>query len=200
MSVATLRESGLGPKLEAVLARLCQKLGSLYKTQAVKLPYLVDVIATHDFGRRVTEATFEAWKQGVVAREAYVGVTYPVPGTPFAIEQPEYDEGWTIRLAGEVPDILVPQELEIVDFVAEKYGRLSVAELGALTKALNPEISLESWGSNTRAAVNEDAYARLSETWQSLWIQLPSLDLTDSSLWSEPIEDADEYCKVLFSV
>ena len=33
----------MNPKLSAVLARLCERLGPLFSTQAVKLPYLVDV-------------------------------------------------------------------------------------------------------------------------------------------------------------
>jgi uncharacterized phage-associated protein len=197
---AKARQPGIGPKLEAVLARLCERLGSLYKTQAVKLPYLVDVIAAHKLGHRITDATFEAWKQGVVAREAWVGVTYPRADCRFKVEQPEFDEGWTVTLAGKPAVELSPEELAIVDLVADQYGSMTAQDLGSLTKALNPEIPREQWGSNTQAAVNEDAYARLSESWQSLWRELPFLDLTDPSNWSEPIEDPDEHFRVLFSV
>ena len=198
MRPTLIRESGFGPKLEAVLARLCQKLGCLYKTQAVKLPYLVDVIAAGELGHRITDATFEAWKQGVVAREAWVGVTYPTSGSLFRIERPDYDEGWTITLQGKPPERLSKDELRVVDRVAEEYGRMSAQDLGALTKAMNPDLPRELWGSNAKPALDEDAYARLSEGWQSLWRQLPALDLTDESQWSEPIEDPDEYFRVLF--
>jgi hypothetical protein len=57
---------------------------------------------------------------------------------------------------------------------------------------------LEAVGSNTQPAINEDVCAHLSEGWQNLWRQLPFLDLTDSSKWSEPIEDPDEYFRVAF--
>jgi len=77
---------------------------------------------------------------------------------------------------------------------------MTAQDLGSLTKALNPEIPREQWGSNTQAAVDEDAYARLSEGWQSLWRELPFLDLTDPSKWSEPIEDPEEHFRALFSV
>ncbi|MBW8874414.1 MAG: SocA family protein [Acidobacteria bacterium] len=196
MKVKT-RQPVFGPQLEAVLARLCERLGSLYKTQAVKLPYLVDVVAAEKLGRRITDATFEAWKQGVVAREAWVGVTYPREGC-FKIEQPEYDEGWTVRLAGRPSVRLSPEELAIVDFVADQYGAMTAQDLGSLTKSLNPEIPREKWGSNTEPAINEDAYARLSEGWQNLWRALPFLDLTDQSQWSDPIEDPDEYFRAAF--
>jgi uncharacterized phage-associated protein len=197
---AKARQPGFGPKLEAVLARLCERLGSLYKTQAVKLPYLVDVIAAHDLGHRITDATFEAWAQGVVAREAWVGVTYPPAGCLFRVERPEFDEGWTIKLAGKPSAGLSPEELRVVDFVADRYGAMTVQDLGALTKALNPAIPRERWGSNTQPAINEDAFARLSESWQTLWRELPFLDLSDPSQWSEPIEDPDEHFRALFRV
>lgn len=177
MGPSTLRESSIGPKLEAVLASLCERLGSLYKTQAVKLPYLVDVIAVKELGRRITDARFEAWKQGVVAREAWVGVTYPPAGCVFQIERPDFDEGWTIRLAGKPEARLSEDELRIVGFVAERYGSMNAQDLGTLTKALNPQIPRERWGSNAEPAVDEDAYARLSEGWQSFWRpELPGSD------------------------
>jgi uncharacterized phage-associated protein len=198
MRPTLIRESGFGPKLEAVLARLCQKLGSLYKTQAVKLPYLIDVIAVAELGHRITDATFEAWKQGVVTREAWVGVTYPPSGCPFRIERPDYDEGWTITLQGAPAERLSDDQIRIVDRVAEEYGRMSAQDLGALTKALNPGIPKERWGSNARPAFDEDTYARLSAGWQSLWRQLPDLDLTDETQWGEPIDDPDEYFRAVF--
>ncbi|HEV2843416.1 MAG TPA: Panacea domain-containing protein [Thermoanaerobaculia bacterium] len=164
----------------------------------MKLPYLVDVIAVKDLGRRITDATFEAWRQGVVAREAWVGVTYPREGCVFQIEQPEYDEGWTVRLAGMPSARLSPEEIQIVDYVAEHFGSMTAQDLGTLTKALNPEIPRESWGSNTQPAINEDTYSRLSEGWQNLWRTLSSHDLADESKWSEPIDDPDEYFRSVF--
>ena len=198
MRANRMREPAIDPKLEAVLARLCEKLGSLYKTQAVKLPYLVDVIAVKELGKRITNARFEAWKQGVVARDAWVGVTYPREGCIFEIERPDYDEGWTIRLAGRPEAELGAEELKIVDFVAERYGSMNAQDLGVLTKALNPEIPRERWGSNAQPAINEDAYARLSEGWQSFWRILSTQDLTDESNWGAPIDDPDEYFRAVF--
>jgi uncharacterized phage-associated protein len=133
MRPTSIREPVFGPRLEAVLARLCQKLGSLYKTQAVKLPYLVDVISAAELGHRITEATLEAWKQGVVAREAWVGVTYPPKGCLLRVERPEYDEGWTITLQGTPPERLSEEEIRVVDRVAGEYGRMSAQDLGTLT-------------------------------------------------------------------
>jgi uncharacterized phage-associated protein len=184
----------LEPKLEAVLARLCQRLGPLMKTNAVKLPYLVDVVSTHALGRRITEATHQTWDHGVVAREVYVFITHGKGGRRFAVEAHSYSEGGQlIRLQGDPPSILTPEEEEVVDYVAELYGHLSPTSLGYLTKSLNPEVGEEAWGSNQEPDVSEDAYAHLSASWQTLWNELPVLNLGDESQWGELIEDADEY-------
>ena len=55
--------------------------------------------------------------------------------------------------------------------------------------ATRPEIAPEEWGSNRKAVVDENAYARLSEGWQEFYRCLPDLDLDDKSQWGDPIED-----------
>ena len=63
--------TGMNPRMTAVLARLCEQLGPLFKTQAVKLPYLVDVVAKSVLGHTIANGTYQAWEHGVVAREVY---------------------------------------------------------------------------------------------------------------------------------
>ena len=53
-------------KLILVLERICERLGSVNKTQAVKLPYLVDTVAARVLGRPITSAAYETWRHGVV--------------------------------------------------------------------------------------------------------------------------------------
>src|SRR3954447_22102207 len=60
----------LPPILEAVLVRL-GRTTDLNVTQAVKLPYLVDVIAMHILGRQITEGTHQAWDYGVVTSQIW---------------------------------------------------------------------------------------------------------------------------------
>ncbi len=185
-----LKSLTLEPKLEAVVARLCEKLGPLYTTKAVKLPYLVDVVAQHALGRRVTGGTHETWRFGVVTREVYrfakhgsheIGI--------FTVEEEPFTEGTLLKCKGLPRAELTADEREIVDFVAEEYGSLDTNTLGEMTKALNTEIPPEEWGSNHAARVDEDAYVRLGSGWQEFARRLPYLDLDDRSLWSEPIED-----------
>ena len=47
----------------------------------------------------------------------------------------------------------------------------------------------ETWGTNQLAAINEDAFLRLSPAWQSLCERISEQDLDDRSRWSEPIND-----------
>lgn len=64
-------DAGMNPRLTAVLSRLCERLGPLFKTQAVKLPYLVDVVAGSVLGHAIADGTYQTWEHGVVAKEVY---------------------------------------------------------------------------------------------------------------------------------
>ena len=187
----------LDPKLEAVLARLCKKLGWITTTRAVKLPYLVDVVARHHLGAPITNGTHETWEHGVVTGEVW---SYIQRGgdinDPFIIKGHSYSEsGKQISLEGEPDEALSPEEEAIVDLVAETYGRLDAGTLGKLTKTLNTQFAPQAWGQNHKAAVDEDAYARLAEGYQAFAARLPYLDFSNREDWSEPIEDPGEYLR-----
>jgi uncharacterized phage-associated protein len=188
----------LNPKLEAVLARLCERLGALTKTKAVKLPYLVDVVAFQELGHRITEGTHQTWDYGVVTREVFSFITHNRNAQGlFAIEPHDYSEGGQqIRLrAHPKPGLLGTDEEALVDAVAIRYGRLDADSLGKLTKRINTHLDAGAWGSNHAAAVDEDAYARLADGWQAFCELLPDLDLTDETQWGEPIDDPREHLR-----
>lgn len=163
------RRPVLAPKLEAVLARLIAESpnGELAKTQAVKLPYLVDVVAQHVLGHRITSGRYAPWAHGVVATEIYDLITSarfggePLEGTPFEVyEPPGFEDRQTVALMSEAPDLLTEEEAEVVDFVAIQYARLDASRLGQLTKQMNPHIA--TWPSPGKAVrVNEPAYEAL---------------------------------------
>lgn len=188
----------LAPKLEAVLAQLCTKIGPLAKTKAVKLPYLVDIVAQHHLGRPVTGSDHQTWDYGVVTREVYRFLTHGSSDDRFVIEDSPYSEGAVqIRFIGEPISVLTQEESAVVDAVAEIYGSLDAFSLGAMTKSLNTDLSRSDgepvWGSNHRAHIGEDAYGRLSESRRDLFQQLQALDFSDRSRWGEAIEDTDAY-------
>jgi uncharacterized phage-associated protein len=188
----------LSPKLEAVLARLCQRLGALATTRAVKLPYLVDVVAAHYLGRPITDGTHQTWDHGVVTNEvwSYIQNGGDIQG-PFDVTGHNLNEkgGKQISLGGVPDDELSPDEETIVDLVADNYGRLDADSLGRLTKTLNTHFDKRVWGKNQKAAVNEDAYARLSEGYQAFANRLQHLNFADEKKWGEPIDNPYEYLR-----
>lgn len=195
---STSNGNALSAPLAAVLGNLCRKLGPLIKTRAVKLTYLVDVVANSELGRPITGGTHQTWDYGVVTTEVYRAFTRGQVGPLFAIEPHEYSEsGFQLRLVGSPPP-LEEGERQIVEDVAERFGRWSAEDLGMLTKAMNSHLGPEAWGKNNRASIGEDAFARLSESALRLHRRLPDLDLEDRSQWGEPIRDAKSFAKSVF--
>jgi uncharacterized phage-associated protein len=180
-------------KLEAVLVRLCQGR-TISITQAVKLPYLVDVVAQHAIGRVIVGGTYEAWDYGVVTKEAWTMLRHDPPSSLAVEVHPYHESEFSVRSTGTATT-LTKEELEIVDFVAEKYLALSSASLGRLTKEMNPQIMMECWGTNQKASTDEDAYFRLSDEWKQTKQSLTVHDFDDESKWGEPITDPVEYVR-----
>lgn len=206
----------LEPKLEAVLAELCARLsGRIGITHAVKLPYLVDIVAAATLGHRITDATYEAWDYGVVSPEVWRFVRHGSGGGPFKTADRKYSEGGReLRLVGKPPaGVLTEREREVVALVADRFGKLSAANLGALTKSLNPEV--QRWGSNevaiedrptaagggrpktpassVRVDADADSFYRMGDDWQRIYRRLRTSDLEDRSLWGEEITDANVF-------
>lgn len=191
--------AGLGQqeKLYAVLARLCQRLGVLSRTQAVKLPYLVDVIATKYLGRSVTSAKYEAWRYGVVSPDVW-SMTRNAGFGVFDVKFEPYSEaGVAVSLKDDrvsaLVGLLAEDEIAIVDAVADRFGVLRYDDLGALTKRMNPSIG--GWGSNTEVGTGQAAFDHLDSSWQRLLQRLDSLDLSDRSLWVKVSGDAREFAR-----
>jgi len=180
----------LPPKLEAVLIRL-GKAKPLNVTQAVKLPYLVDVVAMHVLGRRITEGHHQAWDHGVVTSEVWHYLNKSESSSVFHLELVPWSEEKRVVIDAAEPHELTPEEEAIVDFIAQELV-LKAGELGRLTKFMNPEIS--AWGNGNRnAGLGPDAYDRLSQDYQEMAELVASLtvdQLRRSSTKVEDIEDA----------
>lgn len=147
-------------KLVAILARLCQERGDLWTTQAVKLPYLVDLVAMHVLGHRLTRSHHKTWTYGVVTARAWGLIKKQEGGRYFEVYGDPYAEGARLRLLDHsVVERLTDEETAIVDFVAQEFGDMTPADLGQLTKDLNPEV--DQWGGRQAIELSEDAYRRL---------------------------------------
>ena len=193
--MAAMKTRSLPSKLEAVLARLSERAGPLTKTQAVKLPYLVDVVAQRALGRPIARGRYETWELGVVTREVYAFMTYSEGDDWLAVVNHDYSEGGRqLRLKQARTSPLSPEELVVVDLVADEFGGVDASRLGLLTKSLNTHLRPEVWGSNHTPELGEDAYARLATGWLRFFEALPSLDIDDPSLL-KPVGEPREHVK-----
>jgi len=180
----------LPPKLEAVLIRL-GRAASLNVTQAVKLPYIVDLVAVHVLGRRITEASHEAWDKGVVASEAWHYMTKCEDSTSLHLEPVPFSEEKKLVVDAEADDgALTPDEAAIVDAVAEGFAHIRAADLGRLTKLVNPDIT--AWGSNQPGGLTEDAYERLDGDYQAMAEAVSRITLEQLAARSERIESIED--------
>ncbi len=184
--------NSLPPKLEAVLVRLVET-GKLNKTQAVKLPYLVDVVAQRVLGRPFTEGHHQAWKHGVVTAEAWRHLDRGDESSVFILEPVPWSEEKRVRLNEDCEPAesdLTDEEQRIVDSVIAEFGEAPAAELGRMTKCMNPQIT--SWGRNGVADTGPDAYDRMSPEYQEMAEAASSWTLGRLYRESEPVADLEE--------
>ena len=184
--------NSLPPKLETVLVRLVES-GKLNKTQAVKLPYLVDVVAQRVLGRPITEGHHQAWEYGVVTSEAWRYLDKSDESSVFVLEPVPWSEEKRVRLNENykpgVP-VLTEEEERIVESVIAEFGETPAGELGRMTKRMNPQIT--SWGRNGVADTGTDAYDRMSLEYQEMAEAASSWTLDRLRRESEPVTDLEE--------
>jgi len=181
----------LPPKLEAVLIRLCRDR-SLNKTQAVKLPYLVDVVAIHVLGHKITEGTHQTWDHGVVASEAWHYFDRCETSAGLRLEPVPWSEkeNRVVVEIEEPPGRLTSEEQSVVDFVKERYASRTAGELGKLTKFMNPEAP--KWGSNQFADLGPEAYDRMSPSYRRMAARIESISLEDLIQSSRPAQNLED--------
>lgn len=180
----------LPPKLEAVLIRLGRTV-NLNVTQAVKLPYLVDVVARYVLGVPITEGTHEAWENGVVTSEIWHHFDKCEESPVCHLEPVPFSEERRVVIdAEEQESALTPEERRVVDFVAEEYGLTRATHLGRMTKIMNPHIL--KWGNNREADTGADAYDRMSEDYQEMAQAVASITLDHLRRHSNPVEDIED--------
>ncbi len=184
--------NSLPPKLEAVLVWLVET-GKLNKTQAVKLPYLVDVVAQRVLGRPITEGHHQAWEHGVVTAEAWRYLDKGDESSVFFLEPVPWSEEKRVRLNEDCKpgtSELTDQEQRIVDSVIAEFAETPAGELGRMTKRMNPQIT--SWGRNGMADTGTDAYDRMSPEYQEMAEAASSWTLDRLRMESEPVTDLEE--------
>lgn len=180
------------PKLEAVLVRLCARAPKkLSITQAVKMPYLVDVLASHVLGRPVSEGRHETWQHGVVTSQAWHYLQALPPGASLDVTSVPFSEEYRVEAVGEPStDALSDEERRIVDFVAEEYAFIAATELGEMTKRMNPAV--RSWGRNRPADLGGDAYERMTPEYLEMSEAVTNVSIDQLQQHSTPISDPED--------
>lgn len=171
--------TALPPKLEAVLVRI-GRAKALNVTKAVKLPYLVDVVANQVLDRPITEGHHEAWDHGVVTVEAWRALDRSEESDSLGLSRSPYSEEKRLTVSDSCDDsALSEQEADVVDAVLDLFADLSASELGEMTKMMNP--SIVRWGSNREAGISGDQYERMSPEYQEMAAAVAALKPTDFS-------------------
>jgi uncharacterized phage-associated protein len=184
-----INSQDLPPKLKAVLLRL-GKSATLNTTQAVKLPYFVDVIANYVLGYRITEGTHEAWQYGVVTAEVWRYLNQANDSPILHMEPVPFSEEKRLVIDAEPGPDLTPDEQRIVDFVAEEFTTVRAVDLGRITKLMNPDIP--SWGSSREPDLGEDAYDRMSQDYLDMAEAVAAVTLDRLRRESVPVEDIED--------
>jgi len=171
--------------------RLCKRVPHpLNTTQVVKLPYLVDVLASHVLGQAITGGHHQAWKHGVVTSEAWQHLSHG-PSSVFRVHPIRFSEETEVEVLDESSEeILSDDERRIVDFVAEEYAFVSATELGLLTKRMNPAI--RSWGGSRAADLSEDAYERMSPQYLEMAESVAEVSLDRLREESRPVASPED--------
>ena len=181
----------LPPKLEAVMVRLCKSV-PLNKTQAVKLPYLVDVVAHRVLGRPISEGSHQAWDHGVVTSEAwhFLRACSREP-QQFDVQPVPSSEEERISVSNDArDDALSEDEKRVVDYVIQEFSMLRAGELGPMTKLMNPEIS--TWGINRPADIGPDAFERMTDEYQDMAMDVARTSLDYLRRYSVPVGSIEE--------
>lgn len=191
----TVKESG-NEKLMLVLERICERLGSVNKTQAVKLPYLAEAISSRVLGHPMTDAAYETWQHGVVCRPLYQLLTDQGGCGRFHVEPRAYvEDEYTVSLPvpATASDGLTAAELAIVDHVVDEFGDMTARELGLLTKRMNPTVAPTGWGRRQAADVSENAYERLTPAYQEMVAQFQTISLGELREGSTTVDDPRDW-------
>ncbi len=183
-------KKSLPKKLEAVLLRLGSAT-QLNITQAVKLPYLVDVVAKQVLGRTITEGVHQAWDHGVVTRQVWHHLSRDGESLLFHLEPvPFSEEKKLVVNENSEDDVLTGDERAVVDIVAQEFSSMSATDLGRMTKIMNPEIS--SWGTDRQASIEAEAFDRMSDDYQAMAEQVATLTLDRLRRDYEPVTNIED--------
>lgn len=119
-------------KLGNALVYLSARINDLTKTKILKLVYLLDEISIRKSGIPIFNLTYKVWKFGPVATELYIDLSEDLHLMKNYIQLAPASNVFQ-PVSGFCDDEFSDNEIELIDFVIEKYGDKSASELVNIT-------------------------------------------------------------------
>jgi uncharacterized phage-associated protein len=117
-------------KVGNTLIYLSDKIGNLSKTKALKLIYILDEISIKQSGIPFFNLKYKVWKFGPVSEELFIDLSSEVTLLKHFIKRSSEDGSTIIEPLGHFnDDEFSDNDIELMDFVVQKFGNQSAKEL-----------------------------------------------------------------------
>ena len=125
-------------KVGNAIIYLSRKIPYLSKTKALKLLYILDELSIKKSGIPYFNLKYKVWKFGPVSEEIFIDLSSETTLLKAYIERSS-DEGTTIinPIADFNDDEFSDNDIELLDFVVERFGKQNAKELVSYTHRKN---------------------------------------------------------------
>jgi uncharacterized phage-associated protein len=121
-------------KIGNTIIFLTTRIPNLSKTRLLKLIYLLDEISIRQSGLPFLNLDYKVWKFGPVANDLFVELSdSPSMLKSYIDKKREGDQVYIIPKKGFDDDEFTQKEIELMNFVVERFGTLGRAELIDIT-------------------------------------------------------------------
>lgn len=125
-------------KIGQTIIFLSEKIADLSKTKLLKLLYILDEISIKKNGLPLLNLKYKVWKFGPVSEELFIDLSSEI--TLLAKFINKNNEEGVKKITAKIPfsdDEFSDNDIDLMNFVAEKYGTLSAKELISYTHRIN---------------------------------------------------------------
>lgn len=137
IAYVTFNENQLD-KIGNTVIYLSQKIPQLSKTKLLKLLYILDEISIRRSGIPILNLTYKVWKFGPVSEELFIDLSSEPKLLGKFIEKSSTDGvNLIVSTAPFIDDEFSENDIELLDFVIEKFGNKSAKELISYTHRVN---------------------------------------------------------------
>jgi uncharacterized phage-associated protein len=125
-------------KIGNTVVYLSQKIPHLSKTKLLKLLYILDEISIKKSGLPFLNLKYKVWKFGPVSEELFIDLSSETKLLEDYIEK-NNDDGvnYICPIVDFIDDEFSDNDIDLMDFIIEKFGNKSAKELIAYTHRVN---------------------------------------------------------------